>query len=107
MAASTSSSTVSRGLEGIVAAQSSICFIDGDKGILSYRGYDINELAPNSTFEETTFLLWEGRLPTREELKAFGDELAANRELPPIALKVLRDVAKAMGPMDALRTTVS
>lgn len=96
-----------KGLEGIIAAQSSICFIDGDKGILSYRGYDINELASNSTFEETTFLLWEGRLPTKEELKEFGADLASKRELPPIALNVLRTVAKAMGPMDALRTTVS
>ena len=107
MSAATVPAPPVRGLEGIIAAQSSICFIDGEKGILSYRGYDINELAPNSTFEETTFLLWQGRLPTKEELKAFNAELAANRELPAIALKVLRDVAKAMGPMDALRTTVS
>jgi citrate synthase len=101
------SKLTSKGLEGIVAAQSSICFIDGEKGILSYRGYDINELAPNATFEETVFLLWEGRLPTAPELKEFGARLASNRELPPIAMKVLKDVAKAMGPMDALRTTVS
>lgn len=97
----------SRGLEGIIAAQSSICFIDGEKGILSYRGYDINELAPSATFEETTFLLWEGHLPTREELAEFDGLLKRNRELPPMALKVLKAVAKAMGPMDALRTTVS
>jgi citrate synthase len=96
-----------KGLEGIVAAQSSICFIDGDKGILSYRGYDINELAPHATFEEAVFLLWEGHLPTRQELDAFQAKLVANRELPPIALRVLKDVAKSMGPMDALRTTVS
>jgi citrate synthase len=97
----------SRGLEGIVAAQSSICFIDGEKGILSYRGYDINELAPNASFEEVVFLLWEGHLPDREELDAFRAKLAANRELPPLALKVLKEVAQSMGPMDALRTTVS
>ena len=97
----------SKGLEGIIAAQTSICFIDGDKGILSYRGYDINELAPNSTFEETTFLLWENRLPTAKELAAFKAELAAKRDLPPTALAVLKQVAKTMGPMDALRTTVS
>ena len=100
-------SVAKKGLEGIIAAQSSVCFIDGEKGILSYRGYDINELAPNSTFEETTFLLWEGRLPTRKELADFSADLAANRDLPPLALKVLKSVAKAMGPMDALRTTVS
>jgi citrate synthase len=96
-----------KGLEGIIAAQTSICFIDGDKGILSYRGYDINELAPHSTFEETTFLLWEGHLPTRKELEAFKAELASKRELPPIAFSVLAQVAKSMGPMDALRTVVS
>ncbi len=107
MAASTTSSGVSRGLEGIIAAQSGICFIDGDKGILSYRGYDINELAPNSTFEETTFLLWEGRLPTKDELKAFSDQMAAHRALPALAMRVLTYCAPVMGPMDALRTTVS
>src|SRR5688572_4257109 len=96
-----------KGLEGIVAAQSAICFIDGEKGILSYRGYDINELAPHATFEETTFLLWEGHLPTKGELDEFTALLAKNRELPALALKVLNACAKAMGPMDALRTTVS
>ncbi|MEA3189680.1 MAG: citrate synthase [Thermoplasmata archaeon] len=101
------SKNAGKGLEGIIAARSSICFIDGDKGILSYRGYDINELAPNATFEETTFLLWEGRLPTKPQLEEFNARLVANRELPPLALKVLKDVAKAMGPMDALRTVVS
>lgn len=101
------SKTLTKGLEGIVAAQSGICFIDGEKGILSYRGYDINELAPNATFEETTFLLWNGHLPSKQDLEAFNARLVANRELPPLALKVLKDVAKAMGPMDALRTVVS
>ena len=96
-----------KGLEGIVAAQSSICFIDGDKGILSYRGYDINELAPNASFEEVVFLLWDGRLPNKAELEDVTRKLAAKRELPPIALKVLKEVSHSMGPMDALRTTVS
>jgi citrate synthase len=95
------------GLEGVNAAQSSICFIDGDKGILSYRGYDINELAPNATFEEVIYLLWEGRLPKRDELDAFKTELAGRRELTATALTVLRQVATSMTPMDALRTTVS
>ncbi|HEX2066830.1 MAG TPA: citrate/2-methylcitrate synthase [Candidatus Thermoplasmatota archaeon] len=103
----TPSKALTKGLEGIVAAQSGICFIDGERGILSYRGYDINELAPHATFEETTFLLWEGHLPSRKELEAFSARLAASRELPPLALQVLRQVAKAMGTMDALRTTVS
>jgi citrate synthase len=107
MSAATAPPPAKKGLEGIVAAQSSICFIDGDKGILSYRGYDINELAPHATFEETIFLLWEGHLPTKEELAELDGQLKANRELPALALKVLKSCAKAMGPMDALRTTVS
>ncbi len=99
--------STSKGLEGVVAAQSGICFIDGEKGILSYRGYDINELAPSATFEEVTFLLWEGRLPTRQELASFRKALADHRALPPGGMDVLRKVAKTMGPMDAIRTTVS
>ncbi|MGB1585970.1 MAG: citrate/2-methylcitrate synthase [Thermoplasmatota archaeon] len=95
------------GLEGVIAAQSSICFIDGAKGILSYRGYDINELAPNATFEETVFLLWEGRLPTADELAAFKADLASRRELPQVAMDVLEMVAEHMTPMDALRTVTS
>lgn len=97
----------SKGLEGIIAAETSICFIDGQKGVLSYRGYDIHELAPNATFEEVVFLLWEGRLPTKPELQRLRDDLARHRELPPTALRVLREVADKTGPMDALRTTVS
>ncbi|HLF16473.1 MAG TPA: citrate/2-methylcitrate synthase [Candidatus Thermoplasmatota archaeon] len=100
-------SSLAKGLEGVIAAQSAICFIDGEKGILSYRGYDIHELAPNSTFEETTFLLWEGRLPTKAELKTFREQLAAHRELPAFAMRILTYCAPVMGPMDALRTTVS
>ncbi len=99
--------STSKGLEGVVAAQSGICYIDGEQGILSYRGYDINELAPNATFEETTFLLWEGRLPTHQELTSFRKALADHRSLPPAAMEVLRKVAKTMTPMDAIRTTVS
>ena len=59
-----------KGLEGIVATTSSICWIDGDAGVLSYRGIDIHELADKSTFEETTYLLWNGSLPTASELAA-------------------------------------
>ncbi len=99
--------STSKGLEGVTAAESGICFIDGQKGILSYRGYDINELAPNATFEETVFLLWEGRLPNADELAALKAELVSHRDLPPVAMAVLREVAPTMGPMDALRTVVS
>ncbi len=95
------------GLEGVTAASSSICFIDGAKGILSYRGYDINELAPNATFEEVIFLLWDGRLPTADELADLKADLASKRELPPAAMAVLSEVATKMTPMDAIRTTIS
>jgi len=58
-----------KGLEGVVATTSKICFIDGDQGVLAYGGIDIHELADNSTFEETCYLLWHGKLPTGNELK--------------------------------------
>ncbi len=62
------------GLEGIIAAESRICFIDGDAGILSYQGYDIRTLGEHATFEEVIFLLWSGRLPKRAELDGFAPD---------------------------------
>src|SRR5207302_89648 len=70
-----------KGLEGVVATTSSICYIDGEQGVLAYRGIDIHELADNSTFEETCYLLWFGRLPRRNELKELQDRLAEERKL--------------------------
>ncbi len=96
-----------RGLEGIVATTSSICFIDGDAGVLSYRGIDIHELATHSTFEETTYLLWHGKLPTASELAAFRRELAVARTLPREILNLLRSVPTSATPMEVLRTAVS
>ncbi len=96
-----------RGLEGIVATTSSVCFIDGEAGVLSYRGIDIHELASHSTFEETTFLLWNGRLPTAAELEQFTRDLAQARQLPPRILDFLRSVPASASPMDTLRTAVS
>jgi citrate synthase len=95
------------GLEDVVAGVSSICFIDGREGRLVYRGYDINDLARYSNFEETTFLLWHGRLPTRAELEALKTDLARARELPPEVWRILHDLPKDTGPMDVLRTAVS
>ena len=63
-----STTTMTRGLEGVVAANSSICYMDGEAGVLAYRGIDIHVRAEKSTFEETCYLLWFGRLPTRAEL---------------------------------------
>jgi citrate synthase len=96
-----------RGLEGIVATTSSICFIDGEAGVLSYRGIDIHELASKSTFEETTYLLWFGKLPNQAELAAFSNELAAARELDPRIIAFLRSVPPEATPMEILRTAVS
>jgi citrate synthase len=96
-----------KGLEGIVATSSSICFIDGDAGVLSYRGIDIHELAERSTFEETTYLLWFGKLPNASELASFTAELAAAREINPKVIDLLRNVPATATPMQVLRTAVS
>jgi citrate synthase len=96
-----------KGLQDVVANESSICFIDGEKGILSYRGIDIHELAQKSTFEEITYLLWNGSLPTEAALKDFTHQLAAARTLPNDVITFLRSVPKTAGPMETLRTAVS
>lgn len=96
-----------KGLEDVVAADSSISYIDGDRGILSYRGIDIHELAEKSTFEEVCFLLWDGRLPRREELHALRAEIGRERAVPREILSLVASLARTSTPMDALRTTVS
>jgi citrate synthase len=102
-----STAVMGKGLEGIVAANSGICFIDGEAGVLSYRGIDIHELAENSTFEETTYLLWNGRLPNRKALAEFGRQLAQARELDKRIVELLRSFPKTATPMEVLRTSVS
>ena len=96
-----------KGLEGIVACTSSICWIDGDAGVLSYRGIDIHELAQKSTFEETTYLLWKGALPNAAELAAFSKELALARKLDPAVVDFLKSVPAYASPMEVLRTATS
>ncbi|MGZ4812722.1 MAG: citrate synthase [Terriglobales bacterium] len=96
-----------KGLEGVVAAVSSICYIDGDRGILAYRGIDIHELADNSTFEETCFLLWFGKLPTAGELRDLKRNLADERKLDPAIVNMIRQAPRHALPMDVLRTAVS
>jgi citrate synthase len=96
-----------RGLEDVVAADSSICYIDGERGILSYRGIDIHELAQKSTFEEVCFLLWEGRLPTQSELSSMTSQIAAERSVPRELFSLLATLARTSTPMDSLRTAVS
>jgi citrate synthase len=97
----------SKGLEGVVATTSKICYIDGDLGVLAYRGIDIHELADNSTFEETCYLLWKGKLPTENEIKELHQRLAGERNLNPAIIDFLRSVPKGAAPMDVLRTAVS
>ena len=96
-----------KGLEGVVASQTSLSFIDGLKGILVYRGYNIHELAPNVSFPESVFLLWNGRLPRRSELDEFEAALAAQRALDPRTVEGLQGLPAETVPMAALRTGVS
>lgn len=97
----------SRGLEGIVAAQTGISHIDGENGRLFYRGIEINDLAANSTFEETTALLWYGKLPTRAQLDRFKEKFAENRLIPNDVISILLSLPKKTSPMGVLRTAVS
>jgi len=96
-----------KGLEGIVAANSGICWIDGDAGVLSYRGIDIHELAEKSTFEETTYLLWNGILPHALELREFSSQLALARVLDQRVIDLLKSFPTSATPMEVLRTAVS
>ncbi|NND71139.1 MAG: citrate synthase [Rhodothermales bacterium] len=95
------------GLEGIVALDSSLSFIDGSKGELIYVGYEIDDLARNTSFEEVGFLLWNGRLPDKAELANLNESLCAERILPPMVLDILKSCPEDANPMAALRTCVS
>ena len=94
------------GLEDVVATTSAICFLDGDRGVLAYRGYDIHDLARFATFEETCYLLWHGRLPNRAELGDLQSQLAAARALPEPVIRLMK-MLPAVDGMDALRTLTS
>jgi citrate synthase len=96
-----------KGLEGIVATTSGICYIDGEQGVLAYRGYDIHELADHSTFEEVCYLLWFGRLPKADELRQLKARLADERHLDAGIISAFRQVPKDVPPMDVLRTMTS
>lgn len=102
-----STAVAGKGLEGIVAANSGICWIDGEAGVLAYRGIDIHELAENSTFEEITYLLWNGRLPNQFELREFQSQLALARSLDQRIVDLLRSFPATATPMEVLRTAVS
>ena len=94
------------GLEDVVATSSAICYLDGDRGVLAYCGYDIHDLAKSATFEEVCFLLWHRRLPSRAELGDLQSQLAAERALPEPIIRLMRSLPPVDG-MDALRTITS
>jgi citrate synthase len=117
----TASAKTKAGLEDTVATSSAICYLDGDRGVLAYCGYDIHDLARHATFEEVCYLLWHRRLPTRAELGDLQSQLAAGRPVPEGVLRTMRslplgDPSSAAGSaraasradsMDALRTLTS
>src|SRR5215831_11983344 len=98
---------IGSGLEGVIAAESRLCFIDGEAGILSYQGYDIRTLGEKATFEEVIFLLWNGRLPKQSELDQLRADLVAHREIPAPVEAFLKNAPKGAVPMVVLRTAVS
>jgi citrate synthase len=94
------------GLEDVVATSSAICYLDGERGVLAYCGYDIHDLAKSATFEEVCFLLWHRRLPSRAELGDLQSQFAAGRALPEPIIRLMRSLPPVDG-MDALRTITS
>jgi len=96
-----------KGLEGVSVGKSRLSWIDGEKGELIYGGYEIDDLARNTTFEEVCYLLWNGSLPTRDQLEELKRQFAAERALAPELVDLLRAFPKDADPMAALRTAVS
>jgi citrate synthase len=102
----TTASKPKAGLEDTVATSSAICYLDGDRGVLAYCGYDIHDLARHATFEEVCFLLWHRRLPARAELGDLQSQLIAARPLPEPVIRLMRGLPPG-NTMDALRTLTS
>lgn len=98
---------INKGLAGIVAFTTTKSFIDGQKGELIYAGYDIDTLAENATFEEVCFLLWNDRLPNKEELNQLNSQLQSERTIPEPVLNYIKSTSKSAEPMAVLRTAVS
>ncbi len=102
------SDEIAKGLEGVLVAESGLSEIDGDAGRLVYRGYAIEDLAHEATYEEVLYLLWHGHLPTRTELSEFGASMAAERPIDGKVVEAIRLLVDAgEAPMAALRTGVS
>jgi len=98
---------IHKGLDNVYVKESTICFIDGEASKLFYRGYSIEDLAAQSTFEETAFLLIRGHLPTKQELVDFNRRILLNRPLEPGLMQLIRSFPLTSDPMDVLRTAVS
>ena len=107
MTATASKPMIDKGLASTIAAESAMSFIDGEKGVLEYVGIDIDDLARNSTFEETVYLLWHLRLPTKSELDTFCKEIQAEYELPEPMWDLIGNLPKTASPMHAIRTLIS
>jgi citrate synthase len=107
MSTATESTAATAGLRGVVAAQSAIGDVNGEEGKLIYQGYDIHDLAENSTFEEVVFLLWNERLPNQSELDELTSQLRANYKVPGEIIAGMKYMPKDADPMDVLRTCVS
>ena len=95
------------GLEGVVAAQSSLSDVNGEEGKLIYAGYDINDLAKHASFEEVIYLLWKGKLPTTSELDQLKSQLNNETRLPAEIIELISAIPKTANPMEMLRTVVS
>ena len=107
MSTATESTAATAGLRGVVAAQSAIGDVNGEKGVLIYQGYDIHDLAENSTFEEVVYLLWNGKLPQARELADLIEQFQANYAVPDQILEMMATFPKDANPMDVLRTSIS
>src|SRR5262245_21625434 len=96
------------GLEGVIAAETALSSVDGERGELIIAGYRVEELAPRVSFEEAVYLLWKKKLPEPAELAAFREELGRRRKLPPAVLDLVAAASRAgTPPMDTLRTAIS
>ncbi len=104
---SSASEKVISGLEGVLACESSVAFIDGNIPELSYRGYNIHDIAEILTYEQVVYLLWNGELPSPDQVRAFSDDLAARRGIPSVVIDLLRLMPASAHPMAGLRTAVS
>src|SRR5687767_2636194 len=106
MSTGTETTAATEGLRGVVAAQSAIGDVNGIEGKLIYQGYDIHDLAENSTFEEVVYLLWNGRLPKQAELDEHVERIRRNYEAPAEVIALMKQYPKESDPMDVLRTAV-